>query len=250
MHIARIFILRKMSQPSDSVACYHEPMYSNAADEKSDWSKSKPMSFSEQLEKWNKVRQSLYSQSGWCSTNVNQISKWDVGDLDSKSQSINQQKHRHETGTNIWNANLSQKTMKPCPIVPDTSTAVVTAATVASTCYAPQLELDEWKSKGAIPKMFNLGNINCLSMNASNFEFPYGSPSQTPQLNTTVFHDCDTNDSTTEHADDVNLALRLQLETMNLDTDTTNRAPNLNQISNICQIPKQYQVDCLPQAFS
>lgn len=90
-----------MSESSDSVACYRESMYSNASNVKSEWPKSKPMSFTEQLEKWNKVRQSLYSQNGWCSTNVNQISKWDVGDLDAKPQPVNMQQHSHETGINI-----------------------------------------------------------------------------------------------------------------------------------------------------
>lgn len=84
-----------MSQPNDSVACLHDSTYNNGTNE---WSKPKPISFTEQLEKWNKVRQSLYSQNGWCSTNVNQISKWDVGDLDAGSHSINMQQHSHETG--------------------------------------------------------------------------------------------------------------------------------------------------------
>lgn len=223
-----------MSEPSDSIECFHEPIYRNADDEKSHWSQSKPMSFTEQLEKWNKVRESLYSQNGWCSQNVNQISKWDVGDLNSsQSQSINQQKQSHETGTNIWE-HLSQHTIKPCLIVPDPS----------AVCYAPHS--NEWENKGAIPKRFNLENINCLSMNTSNFEFSYGSHSRTPQLNATV---CDTIATSTEHEDAVNLALRLKLETMNLDAEGKNCTPNLNQISN-CQITKQYQVDCLPQAFS
>lgn len=87
-----------MSQPNDSVACFRDSMYNNATNGTNAWSKPKPMSFTEQLEKWNKVRQSLYSQNGWCSTNVNQISKWDVGDLDAGSQPINMQQHSHETG--------------------------------------------------------------------------------------------------------------------------------------------------------
>lgn len=36
------------------------------------------MDVMKQLEKWNRVRESLYSQSGWSSENVNQNSKWDV----------------------------------------------------------------------------------------------------------------------------------------------------------------------------
>lgn len=137
-------------------------------------------------------------------------------------------------GTNIWNANLSQPTIQPCPNVPDSS---------------PQLT--DWKNTGAIPKMFNLGNMNCLT----NYEFPYSSPSQTtPQLNANVFHDCDTSKSSEQNIDDVNLALRLQLETMHLDAnfsgESENHPSNINQISNICQISNQYQVDCLPQAFS
>lgn len=100
--------------------------------------------------------------------------------------------------------------------------------------------------------MFNLGNLNCLT----NYEFPYDSPSQMPQRNNNanVFHDCDTTGTSEQNIEDVNLALRLKLETMHLDPafndDTKNHPPNMNQISNICQMPNQYQVDCLPQAFS
>lgn len=112
-------------------------------------------------------------------------------------------------------------------------------ASVAA-CITPQIA--DWESTGAIPKMFNLGNLNCLT----NYEFPYDSLSQTPQRNNdNVFHDCDTTEQT---MDDVNLALRLKLETMHLDTDfnddSKKHPPTMNQISNICQMPNQYQVDC------
>lgn len=265
-----------MSQTNDAVGCFSETgMYGNDIGDKCEWTKSKPMSFTEQLEKWNKVRQSLYSQNGWCSTNVNQISKWDVGDMGamSNNSASHMQQHSHETGTNIWNANLSHQPQQqpihmnqPCPLVPDSSTSAINPTSPQPT----PTQMADWKSTGAIPKMFHLRNMNCLSVNA-NIEFPYGSSSQTPQLNANVFHDCDTlenatnttttvasatTDAITDDKDDVNVALRLQLDTMNLGTEfcdniTTNRTPNLNQISNnLCQIPKQYQVDCVPRAFS
>lgn len=268
---------------------YNDAVYSTS------WPKTKPINVAEQLEKWNKVRQSLYSQNGWCSENVSQISKWDVGDFDKTgltppiNMQRNIQRDGYETGTNIWNMNLShQHGNEPYPPMQDafflaTHTTTDAAAAAAAVCNAtlpintplPQ-QLTHWEHTGAIPKMYNNNNptnLNCLSVtNAPHFEFPMpGSSSQqiaSPANQTpTVFYDCDKMKSQpptmmTNHADDdVNLALRLQFETMNLEqqnfcTDTTNtnrHAPNLsNPISrNICANPmsNQYQVDCLPQAF-
>lgn len=57
------------------------------------------ISFSEHLEKLNKVRESLYSQNGWSSTNVNQTSKW-VVDMENNSVKDNICKFtNNETGT-------------------------------------------------------------------------------------------------------------------------------------------------------
>lgn len=153
----------------------------------------------EQLEKWNKVRESLYSQNGWCSTNVSQISKWDVGDVDSTSLHSNFQQHSHETGTIIWNANLSQQT---CPNVPD------------SDCVVSQLA--EWKSKGAIPKMF-MQNLNGLTVNATNYEFSHDSSSYPPQLDANIFDKCDSSKTTIGNDDDACLTIRLQVKQMNLN---------------------------------
>lgn len=155
----------------------------------------------EQLEKWNKVRESLYSQNGWCSTNVSQISKWDVGDVDNSLAHNNFQQHSHETGTILWNANLSQH--QSCPNVPD------------SDCVAAP-QLTEWKSKGAIPKMF-MQNLNSLTMNATNYEFPHDSSGYAPQLDANVFDKCDSSKSTIGTDDDAYLMLHLQVQQMNLN---------------------------------
>lgn len=105
------------------------------------------VNFAKQLEKWNQVRQSLYSLNGWCSDNVNQISKWDVGDIENcLAKDIKERSH--ETGTNIWN-----QTLKPCPIVPDPTS-------------------QQWKQNEAV---FNLENLNCLRKSASNIEYPNSS---------------------------------------------------------------------------
>lgn len=247
-------------------SCYDDAVYSTS------WPKSKPINVAEQLEKWNKVRQSLYSQNGWCSENVSQISKWDVGDVD-KNGSVppinmqgNVQRDGYETGTNNWNVNLShhQHGHEPYPPMPD----AFAVANTPSSSQQQQQQLTHWEHSGAIPKYNNNNptNLNCLSVNnAPNFEFPTsGSSSQqiaSPENQTaTMFYDCDKMKSqphTNNADDDVNLALRLQFENIHLeqqnfcnDTTNTNRhAPNLSR--NICanQMSNQYQVDCLPQAF-
>lgn len=264
-----------MNEPNDLItSCYSDAVYSTS------WPKTKPISVTEQLEKWNKVRQSLYSQNGWCSENVNQISKWDVGDSDKNGSMppINMHKDSYETGTNNWNVNLSdhQHGSEPYPPVQNpfcnvsnTTVAAAAAATMSMSTNTPPQQLTHWENTGTIPKMFynnNPTNLNCLSVNApSNFEFPTtGSSSQqiaSPEnQNATVFYDCVNLKSQPTNTDDemeMNLALRLQFETMNLEknfcneTNSKNHAPNLNPISRtICQMSNQYQVDCLPQAFS
>lgn len=57
-----------------------------------------------QLQKLGKVRESLYSQNGWSSSNVNQDSKWDVGDtmIDPHGKSHRKNTINCDTGTNIW----------------------------------------------------------------------------------------------------------------------------------------------------
>lgn len=72
------------------------------------------ISLTEQLEKLNKVRESLYSQSGWSSENVNQSSKWHV-DIDDDSVKAEFLKYNHEIGTCLWNNNIAQ--IIPSPIV-------------------------------------------------------------------------------------------------------------------------------------
>lgn len=265
-----------MNEANNSIgSCYNDTVYSTS------WPKTKPINVAEQLEKWNKVRQSLYSQNGWCSENVSQISKWDVGDLDANGLAppINMQGNMHkdgyETGTNNWNMNLTHPHgNEPYPPVQDpfflaAQTSAGAGPTVAAidTINTPSQQFTHWEHSGAIPKMFNNNNIhhhhhhptnfNCLSVNAPNFEFPPpGSSSQqiaSPgNQHAAVFYDCDKMKSQqptmTPRAadDDVNLALRLQFETMNLEQNLSQPIPR-----NICanQMPNQYQVDCLPQAF-
>lgn len=269
-----------MNEGNNSIgSCYSDAVYSTS------WPKTKPINVAEQLEKWNKVRQSLYSQNGWCSENVSQSSKWDVGDAPPITMQGNVHQHDgYETGTNIWNVNLShQHGNEPYPPMQDPfflATHTTDAATAAAAAAAASAtlsintpasqQLTQWEHGGAIPKMFNNNNnpttLNCLSVtNAPNFEFPTpGSSSQQiplPENQTaTMFYDCDKMKSQpqTGNAED---ALRLQFETMNLEqqhfcneTNPMNRhAPNLsNPISrNICANPmsNQYQVDCIPQAF-
>lgn len=315
-----------MNEPNNMIAssCYSDTVYSTS------WPKAKPISVTEQLEKWNKVRQSLYSQNGWCSENVNQISKWDVGDVVDRNglaapSNINMHKDSYETGTNIWNMNLTHPShgseQQPYPatmmqndpfcITSNTTVgaAAAAAAAAAMSTNTPSQQLTHWENTGAIPKIYTNNNhhptnLNCLSVTApSNFEFPTltpGSCSSQPQQSqpqlisspgnqnaTRMFYDCDNTNmiksqqqlpsppqmatglaiNSTE--DDVNLALRLQFETMNLEqqqqqqqnfchpdatnsTTQLNHAPNLNPISRtICQMSNQYhhQVDCLPKAF-
>lgn len=289
-----------MNEPNNLIAsCYNDAVYSTS------WPKTQPISVTEQLEKWNKVRQSLYSQNGWCSENVNQISKWDVGELDRNGSVPPQNTHKdsYETGTNNWNVNLSHHHgSEPYPpmqdgpfcIGPNTTVGATGApAAAAMSANTPALQMTQWGNSGAIPKIYNHQhhhyhptNLNCLSVTTapSNFEFPTTtatapgpcSSQQHQQFvspenpNATVFYDCDNinmmKSPPTARAnncmdDDVNLALRLQFDTMNLEQnfcnpDATaaqmNNAPNLNPISrSICQMSNQYhQVDCLPKAFS
>lgn len=251
-----------MNDSNNSIAsCYNDAVYSTS------WPKSKPISVTEQLEKWNKVRQSLYSQNGWCSENVSQISKWDVGDLDINGlvPPVNMHKDGYETGTNIWNTNLSHHHHgnEPFTSFPfANNTAGIATATMSTN--TPSQPMTQWENTGAIPKMYNNNdptNLNCLSVNTPTFEFPTpGSSSQqiaSPENQiATVFYDCDNIKSQPTNADDdVNLALRLQFDTMNLEQNFTNEndtnihAPNSISRS-ICQMSNQYQVDCLPQAFS
>lgn len=61
-----------------------------------------------QLQRLGKVRESLYSENGWSSSNVNQTSKWDVGemidahDLRGIAQTYNGKNCNQ--GTNIWSS--------------------------------------------------------------------------------------------------------------------------------------------------
>lgn len=61
-----------------------------------------------QLQRLGKVRESLYSQNGWSSSNVNQTSKWDVGEMiDGRDvHGIGQTYNRKncDQGTNIWSS--------------------------------------------------------------------------------------------------------------------------------------------------
>lgn len=58
-----------------------------------------------QLRKLGQVRESLYSQNGWSSSNVNQDSKWDVGDVaDATEKARRNSKRNSDTGTNIWSS--------------------------------------------------------------------------------------------------------------------------------------------------
>lgn len=87
-----------MCEENSSNSCFSQAKYNNIDTDANKWQNSKnTANFTNQLEHWNKVRQSLYSLNGWCSDNVNQISKWDVGDQESSL--VNVQERRHETGT-------------------------------------------------------------------------------------------------------------------------------------------------------
>lgn len=71
-----------------------------------------------QLQHLGKVRESLYSQNGWSSSNVNQTSKWDVGEtIDARDLlGIGQTYNRKncDQGTNIWSSEYqAQKAMFP-----------------------------------------------------------------------------------------------------------------------------------------
>lgn len=282
-----------MNEPNNLIAsCYSsDAVYSTS------WPKAKPISVTEQLEKWNKVRQSLYSQNGWCSENVNQISKWDVGDVDRNGlvPPTNMHKDSYETGTNIWNMNLSHQPngSEPYPpmqnepfcIASNTTVGAAAAAAINMSTNTPSQQMTHWENTGAIPKIYNNNNhhptnLNCLSVTTapSNFEFPTTTTtaapgscsSQQPQFtspenqNATVFYDCDNTNIIKSQPtaalanncidDEVNLALRLQFDTMNLEQNASqiHNTPNLNPISrSICQMSNQYhQVDCLPKAFS
>lgn len=292
-----------MNEPNNLMAsCYsNETVYSTS------WPKTKPISVAEQLEKWNKVRQSLYSQNGWCSENVNQISKWDVGDGD-RNGSVppmnTMHKDSYESGTNIWNMNLTHPHNgsggdQPYPpmqhdpfcIAPNQMVTAAGPSRIMSANTPPQPQLTHWENTGAIPKIYNNNynhhlhptNLNCLSVTAPpNFEFPLAGSCSSHQLqqiaspetqaqNASVFYDCDSTNmikpqptaAAIDADDEVDLALRLQFNTMNLEQNfrnsdmnsaQMNNAPNLNPISrSIRQMPNQYhhhQVDCLPNAFS
>lgn len=72
-----------------------------------------------QLQRLGKVRESLYSQNGWSSSNVNQTSKWDVGEMiDARDvrgigQTYNNRKNCDQ-GTNIWSSEYqAQKAIFP-----------------------------------------------------------------------------------------------------------------------------------------
>lgn len=72
-----------------------------------------------QLQRLGKVRESLYSQNGWSSSNVNQTSKWDVGEMiDARDvrgigQTYNR-KNNCDQGTNIWSSEYqAQKAIFP-----------------------------------------------------------------------------------------------------------------------------------------
>lgn len=83
-----------------------------------------PLDLAAQLQRLGKVRESLYSQNGWSSSNVNQTSKWDVGemigacDLRGIGQTYNEK--NCDQGTNIWSSEYqAQQAIFPnanCPV--------------------------------------------------------------------------------------------------------------------------------------
>lgn len=64
--------------------------------------KNGALDVTKQLEKWNKVRESLYSQYGWSSENVNQNSKWDVDMTTTPTEGCQNRDKSVITGTNQW----------------------------------------------------------------------------------------------------------------------------------------------------
>lgn len=64
--------------------------------------KNGALDVTKQLEKWNKVRESLYSQYGWSSENVNQNSKWDVDMTTTPTEECQNRDKSVIAGTNQW----------------------------------------------------------------------------------------------------------------------------------------------------
>lgn len=116
-----------------------------------EWNKREPvntMNVAEQLEKWNKVRESLYSQNGWCSANVNQNSKWDVGDIDA-AHSMRNFVH-NDAGTNLWDTqSCAQQVFQSNDYVP------VTHDNNCMPMPSKELQYENWQKGGAIPKGFS-----------------------------------------------------------------------------------------------
>lgn len=64
--------------------------------------KNGALDVTKQLEKWNKVRESLYSQYGWSSENVNQNSKWDVDMTTTPTEECQNRDKSVIAGTTQW----------------------------------------------------------------------------------------------------------------------------------------------------
>lgn len=74
--------------------------------------KNAALDVTKQLEKWNKVRESLYSQYGWSSENVNQNSKWDVDMTTTPTEGCQIRDKSVITGTNQWSSDNVKQNSK------------------------------------------------------------------------------------------------------------------------------------------
>lgn len=121
------------------------------------------MSLADQLKKLAKVRESLYSQNGWCSDNVDQSSKWDVGDMGMECPPNSWEGNAvTDTGTNIWsnrqNAQVAQalgsdRWTMPMHHPPPTTTTSPYSTMAPMRISPPPFIVNNWQSGGAIPKV-------------------------------------------------------------------------------------------------
>lgn len=134
-----------------------------------------------QLEKWNKVRESLYSQHGWSSDNVNQNSKWDVGTMDGdwmKSGGGDVQSAVQNTGTNNWNSqyNVAAQAIDLNSVVDASPTGDFASNPSDQIVLDDRKLLDNWQNSGAIPKSFAspnaFGSFNSARISSPTFPPP------------------------------------------------------------------------------
>lgn len=124
------------------------------------------MNLADQLQKLAKTRESLYSEDGWSSQNVDQSCKWNVGDMRSVV-------NRNDTGTYLWhNAQNGQQTLG-VPI-PNSSNSLDDLPDVPATPSSSPLG---WQlSQNSIPPTNH--NTHAVNMNQSIDEACFNQPIQ------------------------------------------------------------------------